>query len=91
MVGFRGPTPGFQLFQLFELSGAPQTIEIIEISAGEDPKQYGRKDRRDRCYSTIFVLVSCRLGKIKPRKISCCCCRFEMLLFFFCPVSLCTL
>ena len=54
-----------------------------QISAGEDPKQYGRKDRRDTCYSTIFVMVSCRLGKIKPRKISCCCCHFDVLLFLF--------
>ena len=54
-----------------------------KISAGEDPKQYGRKDKRDTCYSTMFVMVSCRLGKIKPRKISCCCCRFDVLLFLF--------
>ena len=52
-------------------------------SAGEDPKQYVRKDRRDIRYSTIFVRVSCRLGKIMPRKVSCCCCGFDVLLFLF--------
>ena len=56
---------------------------VYQISAGEDPKQYGRKDRWDTCCSTMFVMVSCRLGKIKPRKISCCCCRFDVLLFLF--------
>ena len=50
-----------------------------ENSAGEDPKQYGREDRRDICYS----ITSYYLGKIKPRKILCCCCRFDVLLFLF--------
>ena len=40
----------------------------LNMSAGEDPKQYGRKDRRDTCFSTMFVMVSCRLGKTSRAK-----------------------
>ena len=31
----------------------------------------------------LWCPAACRLGKIKPRKISCCCCRFDVLLFLF--------
>ena len=61
----------FRFLEILEIFKIVEIIAILEIliSAGEDPKQYGRKDRRDTCYSTMFVMVSCRLGKTKPRKI----------------------